>query len=502
MTSEPPRGYLGADARITSGPAPELVAAGYGLEIADAPFLHEGLLDADLAHVLGLAEAGLLDCDTARTLLAALLDLGGIPGADFPYDVVLGDAYNSRERELERRIGDTAGHVHLGRTRREAGRIAFRLALRDRLETLALAVADLAETLGTRAEETADAVWADVTYLQLAQPSTFGHYLAAFAEETARHLPRIRAAHEWADTSPAGSGGVGGTRLGLDRQRLADLLGFARVGRNTRDTMWTIDGAIDAVAAATQAALTCDRIAEDLQILASAGFGLVTVDASLCRASVLMPQKRNPYALSVIRAGASTLAGRLAGTVATARTPSAATDNWLHTYGEVISAVELANRIVELASAVVRTLVVNRERMLASAADQQAMATDLADELVRLAGLDYRGAYRVVGRAVATALQTGTAIDEGALQAAAREVLGADLPAAAAALDWAALADPVAIVATRTESGGCAPDSVRTEIADLRPVLADARAWFTTRRGAEKARLDGLRAEAQAFVAG
>ena len=493
MSTTPPEGYLGATGRISSGPAPELVAAGYALELSDAPALHDGLLDADLAHVLGLRDLGLVDEATAAELLRALLALGEVAVEDFPYDVTLGDAYNSRERELERRIGQLAGVVHLGRTRREAGRIAFRFALRDRIEQLAAAVTRLSGSLADRAEEWADVVWADVTYLQLAQPSTFGHYLAAFAEESARHLPRLRAAHGWADVSPAGSGGVAGTRLGLDREHLSGLLGFAAVGRNTRDTMWTIDGLVDAVSAATQAALTCDRLAEDLLIFASAGFGIVTVDASLCRASVLMPQKRNPYALSVVRAGASTMTGRLAGLVTTARTPSASTDNWLHSYGEVLSALELTTRLVDLMEVVVRTLAIDEERMLASARDQQAMSTDLADELVLKGGLDYRSAYRVVGRAVASALESGTAITPDSLARAWQDVLGVPLSDAANGIDWESLRDPRRLVATRREPGGCGQASLIDELGSLRVQVAADGDWFRDRRARGTAQRAALR---------
>ena len=500
MSNQTPSGYLGSDGRISSGPAPELVAAGYGLELADAPLLHEGLLVADLAHVIGLHEAGILDDTVAAPLLAGLLAMGEVSVDDFPYDVVLGDAYNSREHELVRRIGVTAGYVHLGRTRREAGRIAFRLAVRDRIELLAAATAEFADALTARADELSDAVWADVTYLQLAQPSTFGHYLASFAEETARHLPRLRAAHEWVDTSPAGSGGVAGTRMSLDRGRLAELLGFTRVGRNTRDTMWTIDGLIDVMSAATQTVITADRLSEDLQIFASAGFGLVTVDASLCRASVLMPQKRNPYALSVIRAGASTMIGRLTGTVATARTPSAATDNWLHSYGEVASSLELATRLVKLATVVVSTLHVNRDALALSAGDPQTSSTDIADELVLQGGFDYRTAYRIVGRAVALTLSTGGALTMTALDSAAMEITGAALPTKAASINLDSLLDPAALVASRRESGGCAPDVVRAEIASLRDIVAAERAWFDERRRAEAAALSSLRERAEGLA--
>lgn len=476
-----PEGYLGTDARIVSGPAPELVEAGYALEMRDAGLLHEGLHRADLAHILVLSEQGLVPPEVTGPLLQVLLDLAEVPAQEFPYDVMLGDAYNSRERELTRRAGDLAGWVHLGRTRREAGRIAFRLAVRDLLLDLAAATAELTAALIDRADELADAVWADMTYLQPAQPSTFGHYLAAFAEECTRHLPRIQAAYSWVDVSPAGSGGVAGTRLGLDRDRLASALGFAQVGRNTRDTMWNIDGLIDVVAAATQAVLTADRLAEDLQIFSSPAFGLVQLDASMCRASVLMPQKRNPYALAVIRAGASSMVGRLTGTVTTARTPSGQTDNWLHTYGDVAESLVLARRLVALSTVVVKTLQVDRGALLRSAQDEQCAATDLADELVLLAGVDYRTAYRVVGHAVALALDTGRPLTADALHAAAVAVTGVALPMLDDA-QVASILDPVALVASRHESGGCAPESVRAEVAMLRPAVASAAAWLEERR--------------------
>ncbi len=280
---------------------------------------------------------------------------------------------------------------------------------------------------------------------------------------------------------------MGGTRLGLDRDGLAELLGFAAVGRNTRDTMWNLDGLIDVVAAAVQAALTADRLAEDLQIFASPAFGFVTLDASLCRASVLMPQKRNPYALAVIRSGASTLIGRLTGLMATARTPSAQTDNWLHTYGEVSSSLVLSRRIVELATAVIRTIAIDTSALSRSAQDEQIAATDLADELVLRVGLDYRTAYRVVGRAVARSLEDASGITAASLDDAARIVTGSAMPDPGSTFDVAAVLDPATLVASRREAGGCAPQAVRDEIASLRALVAVEDAWRVERRAANNA---------------
>ena len=496
-----PEGYLGADARISSGPAPALVEAGYALELADAPLLHQGLGLADLAHVLELHEAGVIPPAQLALLMPTLLEILDIPADEFPYDPIYGDAYNSRERELERRLGSVAGWLHTGRTRREAGRIAFRLALRDRLLDLHEAVTLFLAAIAMQSAAHADSVWADTTYLQPAQPSTFGHYLAGFGEEATRHLDRLEQAYGWADRSPAGVGGVGGSRVPMDRTRLAASLGFAAPGAHTRDAMWAVDGLADAVVVAAQTATTVDRLAEDLEIFASPNFGYVTLDASLCRASVLMPQKRNPYALAVIRSGAGTLIGRATGLLVTQRTPSARTDNWLHAYGEVAGALDLARRVVTLGAEVTRTLQVDRVVLAAAAGQNFTGATDLAEELVLRHGLDYRSAYRVVGRAVAMAVDSGrTSLTEADLSGAAVEVLG-EQQLTVGVETLAELLDPLRIVAGRVVLGGSAPERVRDHSRLLTERHTQATLWREERRTkAHQAKL-GLVAASRALAA-
>jgi argininosuccinate lyase len=245
--------------------------------------------------------------------------------------------------------------------------------------------------------------------------------------------------------------------------------------------MWAVDGLADAVVAATQAATTVDRLAEDLEIFASPGFGYVTLDASLCRASVLMPQKRNPYALAVIRAGAGTLVGRATGLLVTQRTPSARTDNWLHAYGEVAGALDLARRVVALGAEVTRTLVVDQDALAAAAGSNFTGAADLAEELVLLHGLDYRSAYRVVGRAVAAAVETArSTLTPDDLARAATEVLGHPLTLSAETLR--AALDPALIVSGRTVLGGSAPDRVRDHCNSLTRRHTEATGWRRLRR--------------------
>ena len=196
----------------------------------------------------------------------------------------------------------------------------------------------------------------DYTYLQAAQPTTAGHWLLSFAYPALRDVERLRGDFEWVNRSPAGTGGVNGSRFALDRERLAELLGFSRPIEHTRDANWQTDGLADLTSHAAIAATGASRFAEDVEIYGSDEFGLLRIGDELCRASALMPQKRNPYALVVLRGGAGTLIGRATGVLATQRTPSGRTDNLLYAYGEVAGAVDLAARLLRLAAAVAESL--------------------------------------------------------------------------------------------------------------------------------------------------
>ena len=207
----------------------------------------------------------------------------------------------------------------------------------------------------------------------------------------------------------------------------------------------------------------------------------MTLDASLCRASVLMPQKRNPYALPVLRGGAGTLVGRLTGLLATGLTPSARTDNWLYAYGEVAGAVELAGRLVRLGSAVVTGLSVHADVLAAEAVSHFTAAADLAEELAQHFRLDYRTAYRVVGRAVAATLVAGGGeLTAPVLISAAREITGQEIPVTPGLL--AAVTDPAQVVAARQAPGSASPARVRQHTRRVHRRAEAARRWNAVRR--------------------
>jgi argininosuccinate lyase len=422
-----------------------------------------------------------------------LLALVDSDPADFPYDPMYGDAYNSREREFDRTLGSVAGWLHLGRTRREAGRIAFRMGLRGQLLDLHNDVCDLAGALSDAETAYAATLWADSTYLQPAQPSTFGHYFGHFAEQTLRHLDRLESAFLSADVCPGGAGGAGGTRIPIDRGRVAGLLGFGTVGAQTRDAMWSVDALSDAVHAAVQAVLTVDEFAEDLEIFASPAFDVVELDASLCRASVLMPQKRNPYALAVLRGGTGTIIGREMGLLATAKSPSARTDNWLYGYGEVTGTLALAGRLVRLGTAVVRGIRPNLDVLARGAGANFIGAADLAEDLSLAHALDYRTSYKIVGRAVVLAVAAErTALDPVDLSQAAQEITGVAFTVAPDLV--LSSARPEQLVAARSAVGCAAPERVREHADRVRGSVAKAGEWRAARRSViENAERDLIR---------
>jgi argininosuccinate lyase len=256
--------------------------------------------------------------------------------------------------------------------------------------------------------------------------------------------------------------------------------------------MWQVDGLFDMVGAAAGLVVTQSKLAEDLEIWASQEFDYVTLADGYSRASVLMPQKRNPYALSIIRGSAGILTGRLTGLLAVAKTPSARSDNLIFAYGEVPRALDLALRATRLTTGVVRTLEVNGGRMRAALDSGFSQATDLAEYIMQTCRIDYRTAYRVVGHTVRQASAAGLRggdIDGALLDAAATEITGQ--PLGLAGRDLSTVLDPWQIVVSRTTLGGAAPGEVTRmagrAAAEARELADEARRWRGIYQAAEEA---------------
>jgi argininosuccinate lyase len=422
---------------------------------------------------------------------------------DFPYDPAYGEPYNCRERHFTQQIGDTAGWLHAGRPRREAVRIALRLHVRDVIDDLIESSTELVTSIAALAASHSRTLLPDQTYLQHAQPSTFGHYVLSFAYPILRDIERLVAEYGWTNASPGGAGCVNGSRLMTDRGHIANLLGFDSVIEHTRDAMWQIDGLIAMMAAASSLLTTQSKLAEDLEIWASNEFDFVTIADGYSRSSVLMPQKRNPYALSIIRGASGILIGRLSGFLAVSKSPSARSDNLIYAYGEVPRALDLAIRTTRLSNGVVATLDVNVERMKLALVSGFGQSTDLAEYVMESCAVDYRTAYQIVGIAVRRASREGLRgvdLDGALLDEAAVEFRGT--PLGLTGVDLTEVLDPSRIVATRTVTGGAAPGLVEVMAKDCIEKAAGYQAGVRARRESVQLAEQQLLAASAALIEG
>ncbi len=435
-------------------------------ELRYAAALWEGLSYADLAHVLMLIETGIVPEEPGRRLLGALVEMHDAGLASLDLDPKWGDLYNNRDAELEKRLGSDAGWMHAGRARREALTLGWLIQLRAGCRETLRNAAVLIEELARLANQHVDTLMPDFTYLQHAHPTTLGHYLLGFAYPILRDAQRLENEIAFIDSCPGGSASTNGSRLPLDRERVQELLGFAHLTVHARDAMWQSDVAIHLMALLVSLATTLDRLAEELQIWSTAEFGYVTLSDRHCRTSVIMPQKKNPYALTVIRGKAREMGGQLVSVVATNQTPSGQLDNRNTAYELLPSALQTTQQILSLMSEVLAEARFQRERLEEQAESGWTCATELADLLMQRERIDARRAHEIVGAVVgATPQIRGLPAEFAKLLATTFfEQTGRKLADAAA---YAAALQPIEIMASRVGRGSSASSEVRAMAAEL-----------------------------------
>jgi argininosuccinate lyase len=485
--------------RLTEAPSRSLTDIVFRRELQAQQDLTRMIGRVDLAHTLTLAEHGTIPEDAVRALIAALLALDESPPSFVP-TADKGDLYTNREAWLTEH-STASGWLGVARARREALTTAYHLVLCEEILGLGEALADAAKSLAAASVRYRDSLMPDYTYLQAAQPTSFGHYLQAFAWPIMRDLDRIRALYQRVDRCPAGIGSSNGSVTWQDRRRLAERLGFREPVRHARDAMWQADLALEAVGAALAATVNFDRLAEDLMIFASAEFGFVRLADRHARASKVMPQKRNPFALAFIRAAANRLIGMQAGIAAAARTPSGQMDNRLFAYEAVPDALRSAAEAARLTAECVAGLVFDETRAEAALDDRSACASDLAERLMPALGIDYRRAHGLVGRLVRRLEEGGRSLGEAKMTDIGQILLEHGLPGDA--LSDKVLADsldPTACVSARRDVGGAAREEVFAMSAALSGAIAEHRHTIEIARGHRETAFRRLQAEAESFA--
>ncbi len=419
------------------------------------------------AHAAMLADTGVIGRGDEQAIQRGLnLIEAEIAAGTFPFREELEDIHMNVEARLTELIGPAAGRLHTARSRNDQVALDFRLWVRDACDRSAAGLRDLQRALTKRAEETADALMPGFTHLQPAQPVTFGHHLMAYVEMFGRDAGRFEDARARMNECPLGAAALAGTSFPIDRQATARALGFDRPTANSLDSVSSRDFALEALSAAAICATHLSRLAEEIVIWMTPGFGFITLSDAFTTGSSIMPQKRNPDAAELIRAKVGRILGSLVNlTVVMKGLPLAYGKDMQEDKPPTFEAFDALELSLAAMTGMIDDLTPNRTAMAAAAGAGFSTATDLADWLVRRLGLPFREAHHVTGRAVARAEALGVDL--------------ADLPLAdLQALEPRVSADvyhvltPAASIASRTSHGGTAPSQVRAQITRWKEILA------------------------------
>ncbi|MEE4350681.1 MAG: argininosuccinate lyase [Pacificimonas sp.] len=418
------------------------------------------------AHAAMLAKQGIISAEDGAALAEGLdkLEAEWVNG-EIVEDLALEDIHMHAEARLKALIGEPAGRLHTARSRNDQVATDFRLWVRQACDDVDAALSGLQAALLDRAEEHNATIMPGFTHLQSAQPVTLGHHLMAYVEMLRRDRGRFADARRRLNESPLGSAALAGTGFPIDRHATAAALGFDAPTRNSLDAVSDRDFALEFAQAALQTGLHLSRLAEEIVIWASQPFGFVTLPDSFSTGSSIMPQKRNPDAAELVRGQPGTYLGAVSSLAMMMKgLPLAYAKDMQGDKAPVFAVADTLALALAATTGMVQEMTFNAERMLAAASAGHSTATDLADWLVREAGVPFRDAHHITGSAVTLADERGCALAELPL---------ADLQAIDARIG-ADVFDVLSVqnsVASRSSFGGTAPTEVRTRIAEARKEL-------------------------------
>lgn len=386
----------GVGGRLKTPPDPLLINSAYKHDNSYADTLMPHLHNVDLAYCAMLSKQQIIPKKERATLLKALIEI-----KDVDHNTYLnpdsGDIYNSKESYLKKKIGNVSGWVHIGRPRREAINAAFLLAVRERYINYVNALVDLAESFINKAKSEIKTIIPDYTYLYQSTPTTFGHYLLTFLFPLLRDLDRSLNTYDKINQCPIGCGVSNGSNLNIDRKLVSHLLCFDRPILHSRDGMWQPDIPMNIASDISMAFMNLSRLADELQIFNSVEFSMVELPDSLCRTSVIMPQKKNPYPLTYIRGLANSYAGKLMSALSYGKVYSGNPDSRVFAYVDIPEMLDTSVGGVQLLTKVISTLSINKEQARKNLSKGFTFASELSEYLSTQFKIDYKTSHDIVG---------------------------------------------------------------------------------------------------------
>ncbi len=490
MTDDDPDTAVRRD-RFSGGPAREFMSS---LDADERIFAAD--LAVDRAHVVMLAEQGIVDDAVASEILAALDDIetaghGALPDGE--------DVHEAIETAVIDRVGPDGGKMHTARSRNDEVATCIRHRLREDLLAAAEATITLREALVEVGSEHTETVIPGYTHLQPAQPTTVAHYLLSYEGAIARDTERLLGAYERTNRSPLGAAAFAGTPFEVDRDRTAELLGFDGTVRNSMDASAGRDFLAETTAALATHATTLSGIAEDLIVYANRGFVELSDDYS--STSSIMPQKKNPDPIELVRATAGTATGELTGLLTTLKgLPRAYNLDLQEATPHAWTAVDSVSDATEVVAGAVATADWNEDLLADTAGDGFSTATGIAD-LLAMSGVPFRTAHEIVATAAETVADDDTPEAAAAkVDEATRQVTGESLTTYVSHDSVVSALDPAASVASRDSAGGPAPEAVADEIATAETAIEADDAALADERASLAAATELLDAEVSSYA--
>lgn len=440
------------------------------------------MLAANKAHVVMLHRQAIISRENARALAEAITRVEGDGLEKLRYGSEVEDLFFAIENRLIELAGtEHGGNLQLARSRNDLGYALTRLALRPALLDLIQALLAFRQSLSDFAGKHLGTLMPGYTHGQPAQPTTMAHYIAGIGSTLGRDTQRLLSAYQVNNASPLGAAAFTGTGFPIDRELVADLLGFSSVIESTYDAIAASDNLTDTANALTSLGINLSRFIKDLLFWATKESGAIRIDDSFIQISSIMPQKRNPVVLEHIRARISRMLGQAHTIVIQCHSiPFGDTqdieDELLPPlFGVLGSALE----ILELFKAVIETLQVNREHLALRAEKSFISVTELADTLVRDRGLAFRQAHHIVS-ALVNRLVADERLDlpvpAELLAEVSEGILGSPVELSQGELDEAL--NPRLFIEKRTHLGGAAPAATQAVLKEQNQGLTRDQNWI------------------------
>jgi argininosuccinate lyase len=364
-------------------------------------------VEASRAYCRALLSVGVIDSEDASSILKGLGTILDKAQSDPAYlcDTNAEDVHSFVEARLVQLIGDPGKKLHTGRSRNDQVATDFRLWVRNAIDSLQEQLRDTQTALLDFAQTNRDIVIPGYTHLQRAQPVLLAHWCLAYFEMLGRDGERLREARSRMNVLPLGSAALAGTSLNIDREALGGELGFECISRNSLDAVSDRDFVVEFLSACSLVMMHLSRLAEDIILYCTTEFGFFELGDAIATGSSLMPQKKNPDSMELVRGKTGRVFGHLHAMLTTMKgLPLAYNKDMQEDKEAVFDAFDTVRDSLQISATVLRNLSVNTDRARAAAATGYMNATELADYLVRK-GIPFREAHEVVGKIVMYALE-------------------------------------------------------------------------------------------------